>query len=121
MSDLQPGIDDCLLRLPEEDRFGVGSITLVPGTHIGEPPLAVDVEVRFLEGPSRHVPIRSKTWVNGYFDGTDRPDWCRSLLYPPDILAITEPTIVVEQIAAHSLVRGVMCLLRHEQGRGAVS
>jgi hypothetical protein len=116
LGDLQAGTDDCLLRLPSENRFGVVSVKVAPGTEVGEPPLALEVEVRFADGRSRYIPIRSKAWVNGYFEGKGRLDTCRSLLFPPDILAIVEPMVVVEQIAAHSVVRGVMCLLRHEQG-----
>jgi hypothetical protein len=127
MSDVfREEVADCLLRLPPENRFGVASIEPVAGSEVGadsdmgEPPLAVELEIRFDDGRVRHVPVRSRAWVNDYFDGKDRVDWCRSLLFPPDILVFTEPTVVVEQIAGHSLVRGVMCLLRHEQGCAAV-
>jgi hypothetical protein len=114
MTELRTEVGDCLDRLPPEHRFGVASIELVAGGQMGEPVLAVDLEIRFEDGRVRNLPVRSRTWVNDYFEGKDRVDWCRSLLFPPDVLAITEPTVVVEQIAGHSLVRGVMCLLRHE-------
>jgi hypothetical protein len=112
---LQAEIDDCLGRLPIENRLGVESIEIVRGSQVGEPALAVDVELRLGgTGGARHMPVRSRTWVNGYFEGKGRADTCRSLMFPPDVLAITVPTVVVEQIAGHSIVRGVMCLLRHE-------
>jgi hypothetical protein len=82
---------------------------------VGEPPLAVEVEVRVGGGCTRRFPVRSREWVNGYFEGRGRVDTCRSLLFPPDILALLEPTLPVEKVAAHSIVRGVMCLLRHEE------
>jgi hypothetical protein len=113
--ELQAGVDDCLCRLPPENRFGVVSIGIVPGSQVSDPPLAVDLEVRFDGGRSRRLALRSRAWVNGYFDGKGRADTCRSLLSPPDILAIFEPTVLVEQIAPHSVVRGLMCLLRHEE------
>jgi hypothetical protein len=116
MTDLRADVADCLQRLPAENRFGVASMEPAPGSQVGEPPLAVDVEIHFEDGGVRRVPVRSRAWVGGYFDGKGRCDTCRSLLFPPDILVISEPTVVVEQIAGHSVVRGVMCLLRHERG-----
>ncbi len=113
MRDLQTSVDDCLLRLPLENRQGVEAIVLVPGSAVGEPALALEVEVGLAGGRSRRVQVRSRAWVNGYLDGKGRADCCRSLLFPPDILAIVEPTVIVEEVAAHSIVRGVMCLLRH--------
>jgi hypothetical protein len=121
VGDFQAGVDDCLLRLPPENRFGVVLVKVAPDTQMGAPPLALEVDVELADGRVRRIPVRARAWVNGYFEGLGRVDTCRSLLFPPDILAIVEPTVVVEQIAAHSVVRGVMCLLRHEQGCMPVS
>ena len=92
---LREEVADCLDRLPPENRFGVASIELVAGSEVGaggevgadsdmgEPPLSVELEIRFGDGRVRRLPVRSRAWVNGYFEGKDRPDWCRSLVFPP--------------------------------------
>lgn len=115
IQELQTGIDDCLERLPSPGRLGVQSIQLVPGTTVGDAPLALDVSVTMEAGGRRVFAVRSHAWIDGYFDGKGRADSCRSLLNPPDILAIVEPTILVETITAAGIVRGVMCYLRREQ------
>lgn len=119
IEELQTGVDDCLTRLPEVSRLGVQSIALLPGTAVGDAPIAVDVAVALETGGTRLFAVRSHVWIDGYFEGKGRADSCRSLLNPPDILAIVEPTVLVEKITPDSIVRGVMCYLRNEQPRVA--
>jgi hypothetical protein len=111
---LQTSIEECLERLPEDSRLGVQSLRIVPGTVVGEARLAIDVEVVLEGGRQREIALRSHAWIDGYFEGKGRADSCRNLLHPPDILAIARPMVIVEEIRADSVVRGVMCLLRNE-------
>jgi len=115
---LQAGVDDALARLPLESRLGVRSIELVPGSEVGDGALAVDVRVSYEKGDSLMLALRSHAWVDGYFEGRGRADSCRSLLCPPDILAIVQPLAIVEKIRADSIVRGVMCYLRNAGVQG---
>jgi hypothetical protein len=112
MDDLQARVDEVLLRLPPPSRLGVRCLRVVPG-ELADKRLAADVEVSFEHGSSRTFSIRSHAWVDGYFDGKGHVEGCRSLLFPPDILALPGPTVIVERLTPDSIVRGVLCYLRH--------
>ena len=109
---LQSELDEVLARLPVESRLGVSSLRPIRGTEVGDPLLAIDVEASFDAGAPRRFALRSHAWIDGYFDGRGRTDTCRSLLIPPDILAITQPTVFLERISADIIVRGVLCYVR---------
>jgi hypothetical protein len=111
---LDAGLEDVLRRLPSESRLGVISLTVIAGSEVGDPLLAVDVSATFADGGVRRFAFRSHRWIDGYFEGKGRVDCCRSLLAPPDILPITVGSVIVEQIAPQSIVRGVMCYLRQD-------
>ena len=114
-----------------ENRFGVASIEPVAGSEVGAgercrapaltvgaPPVAVELEVRFDDGRVRRLPSPFSR-VGQRLLRRQGPRSIGAAAFSSATTSSSSPSRPwwSSRSTGHSLVRGVMCLLRHEKGR----